>query len=343
MFAISLCDIKMILNDYGSSSNVVSFKELQRYDYEIKPDSKEVRLIVKADLSNGLSVVIRFKNELGVSLDLIEKQSRFASLLKENGVITPALYKNEQGFAKWYTINGYDVIVTVEEFVNGELCYVDADIAEKTGKLLAKTHNIAEANNFHVENGVLFDPFANNELFEVSAFLSHEKELVAIEGFLYQSIVEKYNEYMEMLSPTRNEPRYAVQGDVSQCNLYQNDISIGIFDFNRCGDNNLYCDAIMQAVFVSRLMDYPESYAGKHQSKILPAFLKGYASARPFSDVHKGMFPYLYSIIDAFWSADIRWNEDSLLKQLEEGDAKAVYRWLKVILYRLSRLKKMPL
>ena len=66
------------------------------------------------------------------------------------------------------SINGYDVIVTVEEFVSGELRCVDSDIAEKTGKLLAKTHNIAETNNFHVEKNVLFDPFADNDLFTVS-------------------------------------------------------------------------------------------------------------------------------------------------------------------------------
>lgn len=334
----------MILNDFGISSKVVSFVELQRYYHEkYKPESKEVRLIVKAELSNGESVVLRFKNEFGESLDLIERQSKFAALLKENGIATPTLYKNEQRFAKWYAINGYDVIVTVEKFVEGELHSVDAGIAKNIGKLLAKTHNIAEANNFHVENEVLFDPFVNNDLFEASDFLSHGKELVEIERSLYQCIAEKYNEYMEILSPIRNEPRYAVQGDISQNNLYQNETFLGVFDFNRCGDNNLYCDAVMQAVFVARLMDYPESYDGKHESEILPAFLKGYASERPFSKMHRNTFPYLYAIIDAFWSADIKWNEDSLLKQLEKGDHNAVCRWLKVILKRLSNLKPMPL
>ena len=39
-------------------------------------------------------------------------------------------------------------------------------------------------------------------------------------------------------------------------NLYQAASGeIGVFDFNRCGDNNLFCDAVMQAVFEARLMD----------------------------------------------------------------------------------------
>lgn len=344
MFKISIYDIEMILNDFGVPSKAVSFVELQRYNYEkYKPDSKEVRLIVKAELRNGQSVVVRFKNEFGESFDLIERQSQFAELLKENGIATPAIYKNDKHFAKWYAINGYDVIVTVEEFVEGELCCVDADTAEKIGRLLGKTHNIAEANNFHVENEVLFDPFENNDLFEVSAFLSHEKEFVSVEQSLYQSIVEKYNEYMDVLSPVRNEPRYAVQGDVSQNNLYQSGTSLGVFDFNRCGDNNLYCDAVMQAVFVARLMDYPEGYNGRNEREILPAFLKGYNCERPFSDLKKRVFPYLYAIIDAFWSADIRWDEDSLLKLLEKGNSKEVCSRLEEILNRLSHLESMPL
>lgn len=345
MFRISLQVIEMILNDYGIFSKVLSFSELQRYYYEkTNPDSKEVRLIVKAELDNGAFVVIRFKNEIYVSLELVEQQSQFAVLLKENGIETPALYKSEQGFAKWYSINGYDVIVTVEEFVNGELQYVDMDIAEKTGRLLAEMHNIAEKNDFHVKNNILFDPFGQNELFAVSDFLSYAREFTAVDASLYQSIAEKYNEYMDVLSPVRNELRYAVQGDISDCNLYQTDKSfLGVFDFNRCGDNILYCDAIMQAVFEARLMEYPKSYAREQERRILSAFLKGYHAKRPFSDLHKQVYPYLYAIINAFWSADIKWNEDCLLKELERGNNKAVCRQLEEIHKRLFLLEPMPL
>lgn len=343
MFTISLQVIEMILIDYGIYSKAVSFSELQRYYYEENdPLSKEVRLIVKAELNDGTAVVIRFKNEKDAPAQLIERQSQFALLLKDSGIDTPVVYKNEQGFTKWYSINGYDVVVTVEEFVNGELRCVDADAAEKTGKLLAKMHNIAEANNFHVENDVLFDPFTDNDLFTISDFMSHEKDLIAVNSSLYQSIIGKYNEYIGILSPIRNEPRYAVQGDISLCNLYQNsDGALGVFDFNRCGDNNLYCDAVMQAIYEARLMDYPENYGGDHEHIILPAFLKGYHNERPFSDVQKSMYPYLYAIVNAFWGTDIKWNEDSLLQELEQGNIKAVHKWLEEIQKRLLTLEPM--
>ncbi len=345
MLKISLDIIEIILKDYGVFSKPVSFIELQRYNYDKNNlTSKQVRLIIKVKLNNGSFLVVRFKNEHDVSLDLIEKQSQFAALLKENGINTPVLYKSAHGFAKWYSINEYHAIVTVEEFVNGELRYVDTDIAKKTGMLLAEMHNISEASDFHVKNNVLFDPFTDNDLFAYTDFISHVNELSVIDSCLCQNIIQKYNEYIKILSSVQKEPRYAVQGDISDCNLYETDKDcIGIFDFNRCGDNNLYCDVIMQAVFEARLMDYPESYNGKNEVLILPAFLKGYEIKRPFSDLHKQVYPYLYAIINAFWSGDIKWNENGLIKQLEKGNSKAVHKWLKEIYRKLLVLEPIPL
>ena len=171
MFTVTKEDISRILNDFGIFSDVITFSELQRYDYEINnPSSKEVRLIIKVDLNNGQSVVVRFKNESDATLKVINEQSRFAKFLADNGIKTPALFMTNYEYARWYTINRYDVIVTVEEFVPGEIRLVSEKIAEKTGKLLAQMHNIAEAGTFHVQNGVLFDPLSENDLFSFQSF-----------------------------------------------------------------------------------------------------------------------------------------------------------------------------
>ena len=136
MFTVTKEDISRILNDFGIFSDVITFSELQRYDYEINnPSSKEVRLIIKVDLNNGQSVVVRFKNESDATLKVINEQSRFAKFLADNGIKTPALFMTNYEYARWYTINRYDVIVTVEEFVPGEIRLVSEKIAEKTGKL----------------------------------------------------------------------------------------------------------------------------------------------------------------------------------------------------------------
>lgn len=338
MFRVDYADIESILQDYNIVSKIRGISELQRYHYERDdPSSKEVRLIVKIDLEDKSSLVIRFKNEEDVTIDLIESQSQFAAELKNNGIIAPTQYQANGKFANWYHIGGYDVIVTVEQFVENEIKAVDAQTAKKTGELLAKTHTISEQLDLHVDNAVLFDPFAHNDLFAFDAFMSLEHVLEGDDKALFDRIVGTYHTYMEVLAPLRKQPQYAVQGDISDCNLYlTHQGEVGIFDFNRAGDNILFCDAVMQAIFEARLMNYPENKEADFEAKILASFLDGYCSVRSFSKEERQWYPYLYAIIDAFWSADILWNEDSLLNAQKAGDSERVRRWLSTIWERLA-------
>ena len=338
MFCPNITDIETVLHDYHIKAKVKSFSEIQRYHYEQDdPDSKEVRLIVKVDFEEASPLVVRFKNESDVTLELMESQCLFAKALLDNGIQTPKQYQTDGKFAKWYLIGGYDVIVTVEQFVENEIKVVDALTAEKTGVLLAKMHNISQEYDLHVNNDVLFDPFADNDLFEFEVFRSLEASLDAEDKALFDRISAKYQDYLEVLSPLRASPRYAVQGDISDCNLYLADSGeIGVFDFNRSGDNILYCDAVMQAVFEARLMDYPEDRGADFEAVILEAFLRGYRSVRSFSEEEQKMYPYLYAIITAFWRFDMRWGDDSLLNAHKNGDSQRVHEWLLTIWDRLA-------
>lgn len=338
MFNIDFQDVEQILYDYHIDSKVKQISEVQRYYYERNnPESKEVRLITKIELEGALSLVIRFKNESDVTIELIESQSQFADMMRKKGIITPYQYQTDGKFAKWYNIGGYDVIVTVEQFVENEIKIVDAVTAKKTGELLAKMHTISEDNNIHIDNDVLFNPFTDNDLFDFGTFATLESVLEDEDKIIFDNIINTYNMYMDILTPLKNYPKYAVQGDISDCNLYLScNGDIGIFDFNRSGDNILYCDAVMQAVFEARLMDYPEDKGSDFEEEILTAFLEGYSSVRAFSKEEERWYPYLFAIIDAFWSADIRWNEDSLLNAYRAGDKDGVHRWLTVIWERLS-------
>ncbi len=337
MFIVSLEDIGYILKDFGIFNKAYSVTTLQCCNNEEGcQEVQPVRLISKILFKDNFAVVARFKNETGVSLDLVQKQCQFEELLRLNGISCPVQYKTNGRFARWYNINGQDVIVTIEEFVNGEVQYVDKETAEKTGKLLAKTHNISEKYNCHIKNNVLFNPFTANELFSFRAFSSISAGLQGKSLGLHHKITAKYNEYMGMLSKIQDGPCYAVQGDISNCNLYHGaDGTLGIFDFNRCGDNNLFCNAVMQAVFECRLMDYPDNYIGKNIG-ILKAFLKGYQKERPFTNIQKELFPYLYTIINTFWSADIIWAGNALLKEYNRKNYNAVHNWLEKIWKRIS-------
>lgn len=338
MFSITQEDIASILHDYGIVSEIDSISELQRYHYERDdPDSNEVRLIVKVVLKDASTLVMRFKNEKGVTKELIESQCLFADVLRQNGIDTPTQYRADGNFAKRYMIGGYDVIVTLESFVDNEIKIVNEEIAKKTGELLAKTHVIAERCDLHIENDVLFDPFAHNDLFAFDAFMTLENQLSGDDELFFRRIVDRYHSYMEVLAPLKMRPRYAVQGDISDCNLYLTEQgNVGIFDFNRSGDNDLFCDAVLQSVFEARLMDYPDDIDDDFEAKILSAFWDGYCSVRTLTADEQKMYPYLTAIIDAFWSADVRWNDDSLLAAHRSGDDEGVRRWLSTIMSRLN-------
>ena len=345
MFQTSLADLTGILADFGVHSAAAAFSELQRYHYENDdPASREVRLIVKVAPDSGEPLVVRFKNESDVTRELIEAQSRFAALLRENGVETPRIYRTDGGFARWYTLGGYDVIVTIEQFVEGELTVVDEAVAEETGALLAETHDISERADFHVQNPVLFDPLSDNDLFDRSVFMENIERLRAVDASLCAEIERLSQICLAEIAPLEDEGRFAVQGDISDCNLYRAKSGrLGLFDFNRAGDNVLFFDAAMQAVFEARLMDYPEAWQGGSERRVLPAFLRGYHRVRPFSTRQIRAWPFLYALVSAFWSLDMKWNEDSLRAALESSDIPAQRRWLEAIRARLDDQPAMPL
>lgn len=345
MFVVAHADIGGVLKNYGTFPEIKHISELQRYDYEGgEPDSKEVRLIVKVEFASGSPLVLRFKNEADVTLGGVEKQCRFADRLRKNGILTPYQYESNGAFAKQCQINGYDVIITVEEFVEHEIKAVDPAIAWKTGEVLAKMHNISETNDLHVPNKVLFDPFSANDLFDFRSFASLEPLIGKYEKPLFDQIMKRYHAYMDLLTPLARQPSYAVQGDISNCNLYQDPSGeIGVFDFNRCGDNRLFCDAVMQAVFEARLMDYPDGAVEDIGAKTLVSFLRGYDSVRHFSEEQQSWYPYLYALIDGFWSSDIRWDDNSLTNALHRGDAEGAQKWLETIWQRLEHMETMNL
>ena len=344
MFAVTVDDINPILRDYHINAACSSLSELQRYHYEKDdPASKQVRLIVKAELEDGRSLVLRFKNEEDAPKDVIEAQSRFAALLYEHGIETPKAYVSDGLFARMYSISGYDVVVTVEDFKLGEIRTVDPQTAKDTGELLAKMHNTAEANDFHVDCEVLFDPLAPNDLFFYESFVKREERLIGIDSGLYNSIVKKHDELISRIAPLGKEARYAVQGDISDCNLYRTeDGRIGVFDFNRCGDNSLFFDAIMQAVFESRLMNYPEELNGHQENIIFSSFLEGYQQVRSFTAEQKKAFPYLYALITAFWGVDMIWADRSHTKTVDEADDAAVRQWMNDIYKREITMYAVP-
>jgi len=189
MLKVTLSDMQQILNEYHITGKATDFSELQRYDYDKNGESsKEVRLIIKVIFEDRSPVVMRFKNENNVTEEMIEAQSRFAETLLSNGIVTPHNYSGNGRFAKTCHINDYDVIVTVEDFCEGEVKAVDEETARMTGELLAKMHNISEREKLRLNMRTMFDPLDRNDLFDISVFTENRDKLRKIEPALYDEI-----------------------------------------------------------------------------------------------------------------------------------------------------------
>lgn len=342
MFNITLKDIDRILSDFGIGTNAGSFAELQRYNYDTDDaDSKLVRLIVKVETQTGEAFVIRLKNENDVTKEIMEQQCAFQMLLSQNGIITPRVHTACGHFVRTCCINDYNVLVYVEEFVDGQLQLVDKTAAGKTGELLARMHNIAEAANAHIANKVLFDPLQKNDLFDFGVFDSNKEYLMQVDKALYEAILSKTKEHFDYLEAFAPAARYAVQGDISDCNLYQTEEGeIGVFDFNCAGDNVLFFDAVMQAIFEARLMvDYPDDIASDPESVILPAFLRGYDRVRPFTAEERAAYPHLYALCTAFWLMRLH----AIINAIKEDDRQKVRECMRAILNDLTEDKELPI
>lgn len=341
MFEVTEKEIRDILQAFGITAQPTATKELRRYRYEEEdPQSPYVRLILKVSFADRSPIVLRFKNEPDAPREVMERQAFFATLLNNNGVPTPQQFTTDGNYTLTYRKGDYEVLVAAEAFVEGELSYIDLSRIKMAGEFLARTHTIAEANDVHIPSPVLFDPFSENDLFSFETFLKLTRELKGADREHVIRIVERHTAYLSLLKPLLLEPTYAVQSDFSQENLYlTKDSRLGLMDFNRAGDNRLFCDAALQGLFLSRLMDYPEELSSKGSEAVLrETFWQGYTAVRPLTTTQKELLPYLEALVKAFWTIDLYWAEDSLKNAIEKGDKEGVQAHLRRIETTLNNI-----
>lgn len=338
MFSVMETELQDILHCYGITERIQETEELLRYYYEKHdPTSRDVRLILKLCFAERAPVVMKFKHEKDVDRERIQAQTAFSEHLRQNGIPTARFYRTADGFVMQHSIGGYDVLITLEDFMPGEIKLVDGPLTEKIGVLLAETHNIAERDGYHVPYPVLFDPLTRNDLFSFERFSALRPQIPAENLPVFTHICDVYHEKLEVLMPLRELERYAVQGDLSDCNLFltQNG-NIGMFDFNNCGDNVPFCDAVMQGVLVTRLMEYGRALTEEENMELLRAFFAGYQTRRPFTQQERRILPELYTVIDTFWLPRIDYADDSLTNLLKLGDYTAVSVYLKDMERRIT-------
>lgn len=228
--------------------------------------------------------------------------------------------------------------------MTGEIQLVTDSTAYETGELLARMHTISEREALHVDNRVLFNPLTENDLFSSWYFEEKQEILSSVDPVLFQRITDTYTEYLKKIAQVQQKKLFAVQGDISQNNLYRScSGELGVFDFNNSGDNDFFYDAVMQGVFEARLMDYPEGVSARESDSVLRSFFQGYTSVRPFTSEQIEVYPFLYAMPDAFWRMDILFEEDSLDSAVKEADMPRIRKHMQNVFERLSCHTAFPL
>lgn len=320
-FEISNAQLQELLQRFGLPSPLKGQTELQRYHYERGDEpTDEVRLILRADLEDGGCYVVRLLRETEFSAEVVEAQSVFSEALRACGVETPRSYQAQGRYTlPWTAPDGRVITVTVQDFVHGEIQLVDEALVERIGRLHGHCHNLAEKNDLHIPLGTLFGCVEGNELFDIhlpeqllSLVSEADKPRLA-------RLTQALQRHLDTLAPLANAPRYAVQGDMSENNLYLTcDNRLGLFDYNHAGDACLLVDAVVQAHFLSRLMDYPHPLTPAEEHAYARAFMRGYTAERPLSPAEKPMALAIYTVCDA-----CRYDR---LKPDEEGGVEAALR-----------------
>ncbi|MDE7299474.1 MAG: hypothetical protein K2N94_11690 [Lachnospiraceae bacterium] len=341
MLTVNKKILDKILSLYGICGQALSVEELLRYDCEVgEQDREELRLILKVSFGSKSPVVIKFRGgcEGRNARPVIAQQTEFADCRLRNCIPTSRYYKSGQNFAVPMRIEGYDTVITVEDYVENEITAVDEQIAQKTGSLLAMTHNISEQFDFHIENPVIFDPFNDwNDLFDFESFYELAPHFASDDKVLFERICDAYHAKKKLLEPLRQRKRYAVQGDLSDCNTFLSaNGEIGLFDFNCGGDTVLFGDAVMQGWFVAHLMNYTCPQTEEYSRRLFESFMDGYRSRRSISEEEEAMIPAFYSLITAFDCRTIRHNEKNLCSAAENGDGELVSGLLQEIWRKIS-------
>ena len=232
-------------------------------------------------------------------------------------------------FAITREFDGCLLTVTLEDFVENEIKRVNEHTAYLTGRQLARTHDISEKNDCHVKNEVIFDFFAANDLFDVDEFRGLAGKLPEKEKERAVKLIHFADDIYAKLAPIRFRPRYAVQGDISDCNTYLTpDGNIGFFDYNCAGENILFADAVMQGWFEAHLMDYGTELTDEMSDRIAREFFRGYREVRPFTDEETAVLPGMYALISAFAKGNNRY---AMTNAVKEQDAAKIDELLDIM------------
>lgn len=326
-------NIEDIFKVYGIYHNVKEITFLcENYNKDI---NLRIRVICKVELSNNDMYIVKFILEKEHPYELIESQSVFSECLRKNGIKTAKMLKYKNSYCYKYNLENLYLNVTIQEYLNDELRFINYDIVKDIAILMAKMHKISELNNCHINNRSIWNLFDSTSdiMRGFLRFKELKKDILNLSPESCKLLNKIFITYDERKSNIKNLlyrlPCYATQGDYSICNLTYTKGSIGIFDYNIAADEVLVIDMIVEGLFISKVMDLDSNLKGSDRKSLFLHFIKNYNINRKLSDDELIVLDDIYAITESFWWSKIIFDEHrSLIQILNNKDKKELQNFL---------------
>lgn len=316
---ITHVEAERFLHMFGIEDEIVSVECLQESEY-----TAGFRYIDKI-ITTDRTWVCRISKESQYSVFLVEMQSRFAMLLRKNGIITAKKLQCNHAYCIETPFRNTLVQITMEECLGKDFSDLTVNTFQQFGTLLGKMHFISEYYSAKIGKSYIAEAiYSHKAVF--SAVLAKAvvpfpklKELETIEH-IHDQLISELSQVWNIL------PFGAVHGDLGLYNnLLETDFGLGVIDFNLAGDEVYLADALSS--FYASIHKY--SWHSKMQKvdrkKALADFLAGYCKERIFTSFEQNQFSKIAALFDGlfFCKATVEmWNDgycDAALARMPEA------------------------
>ena len=305
---------------FGINQEVNSYIPIQE-TVEIENE----KLIILVKTVNGSKYICRYYKGSHFSKTVIEQQSQFADVLKNNGIITPNKYSCKGSYCLPFTFGNKKYLTTIEDFLAGNDFGIDLQLFEKLGRLLGCLHRISEKVPTKIDYSPITDSIISGKA-RFEAILNKTSKTFEISdritkiGGLHDRLVNQLSENWCTL------PCGSVHGDLSVFNnIIEVDGSIGIIDFDLAG-NETYLSDLLITFYSSLYKYYPDrEKTNIDVSKAYKMFFRGYLSQRKLTETEISVFPEMAALFDGLYFSKMllsEWNQTHgsiVLKQFDKA------------------------
>lgn len=297
---INIDDIKICLYKFGLLDSIKEWRLLA--DGPDHPVPYEViRKIVYIELENDEKYVMKFVREPVFTTKIIEKQSAFSDLLRENGIKTPKRKMEEGRYCVSFEKEKLIMDVYIEEWVGEKIPHLTMKLYKNIGSVIGRIHKVSQHTGFQIGFSLLYNEITERDTSFSRLWRNGNQRIIPEKQ--YEEMLEIYNRRLAVLKQIWTElPRAAVQGDIYSCNnIAEKDGTLVIYDFNLAGDEVLIGDILQcwfRTIFDEKMK---EDLALLSQDEMWSEFILAYQSQRILTNIEKKYFPDVYAILGAVY------------------------------------------